>query len=159
MTTVLGTPITLWAPARSGNSWASITEALTMGEAAAILCASTPAPGQWGQVGVTKTMMFSFPLSPSMNAMVAGESFVPGRPASIMAVSRVLNSYPERGPHEAHPSVFTHRDRQGERYQGEGAVTSRILSVSPASSPEYGPAVSRTVGGWVRGYRNRVLHG
>jgi hypothetical protein len=54
--TVLGTPITPWILESSVCYWASMTRAVTRGEAAAILWASTRLRGSGGRVGVTKTI-------------------------------------------------------------------------------------------------------
>jgi len=57
--TVFGTPRTPYRLTRSGNSLTSTTSAITCELAIAILWASLATSGQWGQVGVTNTWMWT----------------------------------------------------------------------------------------------------
>ena len=86
-TTVFGTPVTWYCAARSGNSVASMADAVTCGLAAARRQARLTAWGQKRQVGVTNTWMPSGRSSASSAATLSSLSGGPAPPATSMALT------------------------------------------------------------------------
>ena len=90
--TILGTAITRYERERSGNSVASMAVAVTRSDATAMCCARRTARGQYGQVGVEKTLMCTSPVSPASEALVASVSCGSPLEATMIASIRLLNS-------------------------------------------------------------------
>src|SRR5580765_5948373 len=79
LTTVFGTPVTEYFRARSGNSVASTANAVMLGLANAISCATATARGQCGHVGVVKTWTVVGSCTPAISLRLSSES-IDGRP-------------------------------------------------------------------------------
>lgn len=96
--TVFGTPRTLYLTARCANSPATTASAMMDSDSMASLCASATALGQYGQVGVTNTCMWTG-LSNCFSAILLA-SLRPDSPfdASLMASRNARNSYPAGTP-------------------------------------------------------------
>src|SRR4051812_21434606 len=92
-TIVLGTPVTRYFCARSMNSVASTHVARMCGFSTAMRWASVTARGQWGHVGVTKTLMWGAPVPvPAFPARFSGVTPASPVPASTTASTSDMNS-------------------------------------------------------------------
>ena len=94
----LGTPITRYARAIAGNSVASMAVARTCSDATAMCCARRTARGQYGQVGVEKTLISTGSARAASDVFVFSERAGSAVEATIMESMRLLNSYPEGIP-------------------------------------------------------------
>jgi hypothetical protein len=90
--TTFGTPMTWYARDSSGNSVASIVVDRILSEATAMCCARRTARGQWGQVGVEKTLMSTSSASVRSDASVSSVSAGCPVDTSTIESMRLLNS-------------------------------------------------------------------
>ena len=90
--TIFGTAMTRYDRDSSGNSVASIAIALTRSDATAMCCARRTARGQYGQVGVEKTLISTSLASPASEVFVASLSAGSPDEATMIASIRLLNS-------------------------------------------------------------------
>ena len=90
--TTFGTAITWYERESSGNSVASIAIERTLSEATAMCCARRTARGQYGQVGVEKTLMSTSDSRPASAVFVSSESAVSPVEAIAIASIRLPNS-------------------------------------------------------------------
>jgi hypothetical protein len=91
-TTIFGTDRTSYRSESSGNSVASTTSAVTFSLAIAIWWANLAARGQYGQVGVTNTWMWTGSASAPSSLRVFSDSSMLPRDTSTMSVISVENS-------------------------------------------------------------------
>lgn len=90
--TIFGTAMTWFARESSGNSVASMATARTLSEAIAMCCARRTARGQYGQVGVEKTLISTFAGSAASEAFVSSLSAASPRETAMVESIRLLNS-------------------------------------------------------------------
>jgi hypothetical protein len=90
--TIFGTPLTAYRRARSGNSVASITSPVTCSDSTDNWWASLAAAGQYGHVGVVKTLMLTSSVSEARNSRVASDKSVAPFDASTRSAMKPENS-------------------------------------------------------------------
>ena len=90
--TTYGTALTRYARDSSGNSVASTAVAVTRSDAIAICCARRTARGQYGQVGVEKTLMCTSPASVASEALLSAVSEASPLDTATIESIRLLNS-------------------------------------------------------------------
>lgn len=101
--TIFGTPITRWARASSGNSVASIAVERIRSDATDMCCARRTARGQYGQVGVEKTLISTSASSVASEDFVASLSAGSPLEATMIASIKLENSYPDGMPKKRMP--------------------------------------------------------
>src|SRR5438067_3848593 len=90
--TILGTAITRYERERSGNSVASMAVAVTRSDATAMCCARRTARGQYGRVGVEKTLISTSPASVASEDFVSAISDASPLDTAMIESMRLLNS-------------------------------------------------------------------